>query len=168
MTFTNSRNNYYITKLFYELAPADKSTVLYTLKDQDYLGFPSLRRLYMEMEDILEYEFATKYFDGWEHWLLVANNKLIKPYITLWRTELELKVRTQALKEFMKIDTPQLKYAVNKYLLERGWKLEKKTPKDDEKTKQTIIKNAEKELSDEEIIFNKTVDQDFTRIKDLN
>lgn len=44
---------------------------VYTLKDEDYeykgQMFPSLKRIYLEMADAGEYEFATTHLLGWSH-----------------------------------------------------------------------------------------------------
>ena len=55
--------------LFLEIGYSDSA--LYTLKDNDHeyndKALPSIKRLYLEMEDVTEYEFANKYFLGWSH-----------------------------------------------------------------------------------------------------
>src|SRR3990167_1337022 len=93
--FKNASGARLTQALFYEETGADKSSVIYTLKDQDHEGFPSLYRLYIEMEDILEYEFANKYLDNWSHWEWLTQAGWFKPYVLRWRKELELKIRSK-------------------------------------------------------------------------
>ena len=121
--FRNSTNGRYLKGLFFEQTLADKSSVVYTLKDWDHEGFPSLYRLYMEMEDLTEYEFANKYLDGWEHWEMLNACEWFKPYVERWRKELTLKVQARALKALRAEAQSSSKnsFVANKFLVDRGW-----------------------------------------------
>lgn len=109
--------------LFLEIGYKDYA--VYTTKDEDYeykgKVYPSLKKLYLEMEDIVEYEFATTHLLGWAHWQrMCANRQLIK-YINEWREELELKLRSRAVKAMRdKVNTEQGINAA-KWLAEKGW-----------------------------------------------
>ena len=121
-------NSRYTKGLFLEESYEDRSTVLYTLKDVDHDGYPSLYRKYLEMADLTEIEFARAYFDGWEHWQMVCAAPWFKPFITRWRKELELTLRARALNAVKAVaDNPDHKssYDANKYLLSGNWKTEK-------------------------------------------
>lgn len=124
MNFRNPAGGpWYLRGLFFETTTADKSTVIYTLKDQDHEGFPSLYRLYLEMSDPLEYDFANTYLGGWEHWQQLTHATWFDPYITRWREELELKIRSEALirlREDAK-SSSRSAAASNRFLLEKGW-----------------------------------------------
>jgi hypothetical protein len=122
--FRNSGGQRYTNGLFYETTLADKATVLYTLKDQDHKGYPSLYRLYMEQEDLTEWEFANTYLDGWEHWTMLCSSQWFKPYAERWRHELELKLKARALNSVREVAKGggQNAYYANKFLLEGGWK----------------------------------------------
>lgn len=103
---------------------ADKSTVLYSLKDHDHEGYPSLYRLYMEMEDVTEYEFANAYFDNWEHWEMLLACKWFHPYISRWRRELDLKFKTEAIKVIrheLKEQGSKNKFQAAKMIIDRVW-----------------------------------------------
>jgi len=150
--YRNSTNSRLLNALFYETA-RDKKAVLYTLKDGDHKSYPSLYRLYMEMDDLTEYDFATTYFDGWEHWQMLCKCPWFIPYIARWREEMELRTKAKALKAIKQEAESDSKnaYSANKVLLEGGWKkdVEKKVgsgrgrPSKDEINKQTVIE-AEK------------------------
>jgi hypothetical protein len=63
--------------LFLEIGyETDKA--VYTLKDDDHthngVVYPSLKRLYLEMEDVVEYDFANTYLLGWSHWKRMNEN----------------------------------------------------------------------------------------------
>lgn len=95
--FRNSSNTRYLQGLFFEQTSADKGTVLYTLKDEDHMGYPSLYQRYMAVSDPTEYRFAQEWLDGWEHWEALCNCSWFKPYVTRWRRELALKIKSEAL-----------------------------------------------------------------------
>lgn len=120
--FTNASGAWYLLGLFWELAE-DKSTALYTLKDRDHLGLPSLYRLYMEANDPLEFVFANTFLDNYSHWVRLTECTWFKEYIARWRTELELKLRSEALNRLKSDAASQSKSAQvsNRFLLDRGW-----------------------------------------------
>lgn len=100
------------------------SNAIYTLKDVDYTYkgklYPSAKRLYLELEDPTEYEFATTYFLGWNHWQRICANKNVAEHINLWREELEVKLRSRAVK--MNIAAAKNgNYQAAKWLADRGW-----------------------------------------------
>lgn len=130
--FRTEQGVHYTKGLFYEMTLADKSTVLYTLKDQDHEGFESLFRLYMEKGDLTEWEFANEYLGGWNHWQQLCATNWFKPYVERWRHELELKIRAAALKRIQSEAKSNSKnsFTANKFLVDSGWKSkeEKKDP----------------------------------------
>jgi hypothetical protein len=97
---------------------------IYTFKDNDhfYEGkiYPSLKRLYLEAEDPTEYDFASTYLLGWRHWLRLCENKLIRKQIDEWREELEMKLRSRAVKEMIK-SAEKGGVQASKWLADRGW-----------------------------------------------
>ena len=88
------------------------------------MGFPSLYRLYMETGDITEYTFATTYLGGWSHWLELSSASWFKPYIDAWRTELETKIKSDAVKGIREEAASESKGRLTalKFLAEGGWK----------------------------------------------
>jgi len=138
----------YLEGLFYEKNRMEaRQGCHYTLKDRDHQGFESLYRLYMEMEDLTEWEFANTYLDGWEHWELLTKCTWFKPFAERWRKELELKIRGRALLQIRleaAIEDAKTQYSANKLLLEAGWK-DKETPaqKRGRPSKEEIKKEAD-------------------------
>lgn len=108
--------------MFLEVGYSDAA--LYTLKDVDheYNGkiYPSLKRLYLLEEDPTEYEFAVKYLLGWKHWQRLCENKLLRKSIDEWRAELEIKLRSRAVKEMIK-SSASGKIVASKWLADKGW-----------------------------------------------
>lgn len=110
--------------LFLELR-YQTDVALYTLKKRDYeykgKVYPSLYLLYMAIGDPTEYEFANACFENWAHWKRIRENKLITPYAEEWAEELEIKIRSEAIRS-MRIQARTDKGAASaKWLAERGW-----------------------------------------------
>jgi hypothetical protein len=103
--------------LFRELS-TNSDQVLYTLERGDN-EYPSIYRLYMETEDLTEFEFANKYFDSFAHWKRICQSPSFIPYISQWREELELKIRARALSSLIKKSKDDSSIA--KYLLDKNW-----------------------------------------------
>jgi hypothetical protein len=131
--FRNEFNQLLTRALFLEVNVTTPEQVKYTLsrfdKTLDGRTIPSLYRLYVEMADITEYEFALKYFEGWDHWQGIANSWYLKDLVAKWREEVEVKIQTEALKAIQAEAMADTKYsyAANRYLADKGWKQEAKT-----------------------------------------
>ncbi len=109
--------------LFLEIGYTDYA--VYTLKDEDYeykgKVYPSLKKLFIEMEDVGEYLFACKYLLGWDHWQRLCANKQVAEHIEKWRYELELKLRSKAIMEIKNKSKFEKGINASKWLAEKGW-----------------------------------------------
>lgn len=109
--------------LFLEIGYTEHS--YYTTKDSDYEYngklYPSLKRLYIEMEDVGEYEFANTYLLGWDHWQRLCNNKQVAKFINSWRYELELKLRSRAIQQIKAFAATDKGFQAAKWLADKGW-----------------------------------------------
>lgn len=98
--FKDSRGCYRTVSLFLELNRDDvegKHKTFFTIKDRNYKGHTSLRKMYLDMGDTEEYRFAQKAFGSWDHWTKLCDLYWFKPIITEWRKELQLKHRSEQL-----------------------------------------------------------------------
>lgn len=100
------------------------SLAIYSLKDDDHLYnnkiYPSIKKLYLELEDPTEYEFANKYLLGLKHWYRICDNKLMTDHVNQWRFELELKLRSKGIKQLIGAAGRGSQSAA-KWLADRGW-----------------------------------------------
>tara|TARA_R110000772_G_scaffold144025_2_gene253595 strand:- start:8493 stop:8981 length:489 start_codon:yes stop_codon:yes gene_type:complete len=96
---------------------------VYTLKEQDHTYkdkvYPSLKRLYLEMCDPVEFDFATEYLLGYRHWQRICENKALASHVAEWREELELKLRSQAMAQML--DMSEDSFQAVKWLADKGW-----------------------------------------------
>lgn len=87
--------------------------------------FLSLQKLYISLvpNDPTEYEFAMTIFGSWDVWQDLNRSPLLKPHISRWRKEAEVKVKSTAIKaiaEEMR-SGGRSSFGAAKLLLERGW-----------------------------------------------
>lgn len=138
-------NGRYITQgLFLEIN-YNPETAVYSLKDHDYeyqgKVFPSLRRLFLEMEDPTGYYFSQKYLWGWEHWNRILENKVLFEYIEPWTDELEVKLRAKGINAAIKLGLDNLTAA--RWLADGKWNTAKKgRPSKDDRTRERSIRDA--------------------------
>lgn len=123
----------------------DTDRAVYTLKDDDHehkgVIYLSLKRLYLEMEDLGEHEFASVHLAGWRHWQRICNNKLFAPLIDQWREELEVKMRGRAIATIAKEADSGGRSALQaaKWLADRGWKKKTGRPSNADVQRETEI-----------------------------
>ncbi len=158
----------FLTKsLFFEMVSyAEKPYVVYTLKNEDHQGYPSLRRLYLEEADPTEYDFANKYLAGWDHWKRLCESEWFKPYLESWREELELKLKSQAYKRMMQEAQDNFsknKLAANKYIIETVRRVQKNEDLGEKNTKgrpdKASVDKKALEMAEEEIKLNQDAER---------
>lgn len=156
----------YLTKaLFFEVA-FPKDYVQFTLKNEDHLGYPSLKRLFLETEDPSGYTLAVTYLDGWEHFCKLSECPWFQPYWTAWTQELEVSMRANALLRLIeesKNKNSKSYVELNRMLLNKGWVLpEERTShrKRGAPTKQEV-KDAAKEMAFKSQILDEDADRVF-------
>lgn len=152
--------------LFYETTLADKSSVVYTLKRHDHVGYPSLYRLYMEMDDLTEYNFAISYTDGWDHWEQLCECTWFKPFIAKWRREIEIKRKAHSLLQIIAVaDNPDSKesYQAQKFLISGGWK-DKNDRKGAGRPSKEEVSSAARKIAQDAHDLN----DDLARVQGLN
>jgi hypothetical protein len=162
--FRNEKNSRYTKGLFFEMTlPESRSSAIYTLKDWDHevdgVVYKSLYRLYMETNDPTEWKFATTHLDGWEHWEILCNCSWFKAYVSRWRRELELRMKSEALARIMRESKAGSResFQASRYLLEKGW--EPKDSKRGRPSKDEIAREARNVVEERE-----RLDKDFERL----
>lgn len=156
-TFKAPNGVYYTKALFFETSDPPRDYCLYTLKDQDHEGYPSLRRIYLELDDETEYLFAEKCFDGWPHFRKLLDCPWFVDYLSAWREELALRSSARALAQ-LKAKASSGDVSTNKYILEKGWD---KSDKVGRPTKAAINQKAKEMFEDSGDILD-----DFKRISE--
>ena len=115
--------------LFYELSYYDTTDVIFTTKEQDITvkgkAYVSLQQLFINMvpNDPTEYEFAMSVFGSWEVWKTISEAPQLKPFVTNWRNEVVVKVKSkaiQAIAEEMR-SNGRSSFSAAKLLLDKGW-----------------------------------------------
>ena len=154
--FRDEKNRWYTIALFYELAGQDKSRAIYTIYevDREVNGkiYKSIRSAYVNYEHIPghEYDFANTFFGGWEHWqVLLASAQKVRDLIKSWQEELEVKIKSQAVKGIISssFGTDNTAFQAQKWLSDKGWIPQKGRPKKaDIQREAKIAAGVEKEI----------------------
>lgn len=124
--FKDSMGRWFTKGLFWETcSPENKKWASYTLKDQEHEGLPSLKSLYLECADVTEYEFAKQYLGGWQHWKALKQSKWFVQHHEEWQEELEVKMRSDAIRNIALRSKDDKGYQAAKYIADKGWDLRK-------------------------------------------
>ncbi len=99
---------------------------VFTFNDEDKIYndkvYPSLKRLYLEIADPTEYEFAKTCLLGWPHWRRLKENKVLRVYFDEWAEELEVKLRSEGVMGLMDLTTSEGgNFQAAKWMAEKGW-----------------------------------------------
>ena len=136
--------------LFYELSYDKPEFVIFTLKDQDlehkgktYVSMSNLFRSLVP-QDPTEYTFAMAVFGSWYVWEVIREAPQLKVYVSRWRREADIKIKSEAIKAIAEEMNSQGRssFTAAKLLLERGW-IEKEPAS---KSKQRLVEKEEYDM----------------------
>ena len=147
--FYNQNNQLLTRALFWEIGYSENA--IYTLKDWDSTttqgkSLKSLKQLYLQENDLTEYDFARKHFVNWDHWQTVSKSWYLKDHVAKWREELEIRITTDALKMIQAeaISESKFAYNANRYLADKGWK-----PKEEKVSKKGVGRPSKASIAEE-------------------
>lgn len=137
--------------LFYELSYGNTEHVIFVLKDEDQevdgKTYVSLAKLYRSLvaNDPTEYTFALAVFGYWDIWDTIRNSTQLKPYVKKWKTEVEVKIKSEAIQIIAQEarGAGRSSFTAAKLLLDRGW-LEKEEAS---KAKAKLAAKEEEEMN---------------------
>ena len=148
--FKNDMNAYILQGLFWETQIyARNDRCLYTFAHEDIelddgRKLKSITKAYLDMSDPTEYEFACLYFDNWEHWLQIANSSGCADWVDRMRSELAVKLRSEAIKRIITHSSDEKGFQAAKWLAEKGWSKKAGRPS---KAKRTADIKEDKEIN---------------------
>jgi hypothetical protein len=152
--------------LFYELTLPEERKIMgtsWTLKENDLkadgMVYKSMKRVYLEMEDVTEYDFAMATLGSFKHWERVTESPILTKHITQWRKELNLKLKARAMRSIIKAATEDEKvsFQAMKYLADNEYL--DKTGKRGRPSKEEVNAELRKEVES-----SKTFKDDAERI----
>lgn len=97
---------------------------MYTTKPFHHHNCISLRKMYMTFQDPTEYWIAIKAFGDFAYWEALKNAGWFAPQLSMWRNELELRLKAIGLKQVVKeakLDNSKGQLQAAKYLADKGW-----------------------------------------------
>lgn len=123
---------------------------VYSLKGA--AGYPDLHDLYIEMNDPTEYAFAMAAFDSWKHFKHLESLKWFRAFLTDWRLELEVKIRSEAIRSMAITANTEGSKGVSaaKWLADKGWDKKRGRPSGEEVTRETKVQaNIQADISND-------------------
>ncbi len=103
-----------VLQLFKEFARVDvKFKPVYTLQEW--------KEVFLDCRDPSEYSVAMALLGDWDHWLEVRNHPIIKPHIDKWHSELEVKLRSEAIQQMKAHAKQPGGTAAAKWLADKGY-----------------------------------------------
>lgn len=103
-----------VLQLFKEFARVDvKFKPVYSLEE--------VKQVFLDCRDPSEYDVAMKVVGDWEHWEEIRNHPLIKPHVEKWHKELEVKLRSEAIKQMVSHSKQPGGTAAAKWLADKGY-----------------------------------------------
>lgn len=140
--FKDSGGRYLTQSLFIDYQ-YDTKYAIYTLGDEDkeYEGvlYPSLKRLYLEVADPTGYEFANTYLFNYEHWERICANKVLYAEIEKWERELEVLLRSRAIRQIMSLGYDSFQAA--KWAADGHWDTKRGRPSKAEQARERAIRD---------------------------
>lgn len=121
--------------LFFEMSDPDYREEMeteWTLKEKDHIvdgkTYRSLKKVYLEMEDVTEYEFALATLGSFVQWETLCKTTWFKEHAEQWRKELNLKLKAKGMRSIIQAATTDenLSFQAMKYLSDNQY-LEKKS-----------------------------------------
>jgi len=160
--FRDNQNRRLTKGLFVDF---DKVYGMYTLKNEDLViegkVYPSLKKLYLDYSDTTEYLFAKDFFEDLDHWNILCSMPFFLSYIAKWRTELELKLKAEALQAILK-EAKEGKYDAHKFFATKAWIDKTQDPKRRGRPTKSEIDKTARELA----FLASDVDDDLKRIRE--
>lgn len=144
--------NVAVREFFYEaVEPAERRALIdipYTLKEEDLVVgdkvYKSLKKIYLEMEDVTEFEFAMATIGSYKLWERLTKSQALREHIDQWRKELSLKLKAKALKEIVRAAAGN-SFPAMKYLADKSY-IENTTNKRGRPSKEDIQAELKKEM----------------------
>lgn len=79
------------------------------------------RKKYVELADPTGYQAAMELLGDWEHWLLIIKSPSFAPHLAQWNVELEIKLRSEGIKQLLKQCKLPTGISAAKWLAEAGF-----------------------------------------------
>lgn len=138
--------------LFKEMNSDKKYPAYFTLKDQDVDGMISMRRVYLEISDPVEYETAQVLLGDYKHWQVLCSRDWFKEHVEQWRLELEAKLDSEAVRALRKTtndDKSTSRASCARTMLEKPWRTKQSLRGRPSKDEQAgYLKRASEEISE--------------------
>ena len=141
----------YMKALFSEFCkPEERDTIMvFNLSTEDKEDSLSLHNIYISYSDPTEYQFAIEVFGSYDHWKMISESVKMKPFVAKWREELEVKLRSEAIRETISKSKIEAGFAATKWIAEAGWKPKQRQTIAQKKRQEAVEQKIEHEVEDD-------------------
>jgi hypothetical protein len=137
----------------------DPTEAIFTFKDDHHevngKTFLSARRLFVGLGDPTGYQFSQEHLGGYSHWKAFVSSPKIAPYVAEWQEELEVLLRSQAIRTVVGDAASESRSSVSsaKWLSDKGWVEKRKAgaPSREEKQRELKVHTRIKTELDDDI-----------------
>ncbi len=137
-----ANGNKLTTSLFEELV-RDDSTVKPVFKLADW------KKVYVDAGDPTGYEAAMELIGDWDHWLALMESPAFKAHVDRWNLEIEVRMRSNAVKQLIKQSRLPTGTAAAKWLAEAGFVERDKRKKKDKQDDDAAARAARSKVSED-------------------
>ena len=137
--YTDSMGRFHTKALFVETISkellAKGITPVYTLNGDP--AYNDIHKMFIASDDPTGYSFAIAAFDSWDHLQhLLKNCQWFRRHYDKWQNELEVKMRSEAIKNLVKQSKDSKGSTAAKYVAEKGWEKKRGRPSNEEVEKE--------------------------------
>lgn len=144
----------YLTQGMFLEHQYNTDVALFTLEGEhkEYKGgiYYSLKKLYLQEEDPIEYTFANRWLVDWPHWKKMQMNKWINQHILEWREELEYLLASKGI-QYVLDAAEGGNFQAAKFAAERAWSKKRGRPSNEERMKTERIEERLRSDFDEDV-----------------
>lgn len=136
-----------------------KETVAPNTRGVPPFSLADWRKVYVKHADPTEYLPAMELIGDWGHWQLVRNHPRIKPIMDEWQREVEVKLRSEAVRDMMRHAKKDGGSTAAKWIAEGGFAKRDMRKKDDKAIEEKIKEEIADHVADDAARLGLTVIQ---------
>lgn len=91
------------------------------VKFEPIYTIPQVKEMFLEARDPSEYAAAMTIVGDWDHWLMLRNHPNLKGLVDKWHEELQVKLRSEAIRDMVRHSKAQGGTAAAKWLADKGY-----------------------------------------------
>jgi len=158
--FKDKQGRWRTASLFYEsymIKELPDYSPMYTLKDTEYQGLPSIKEAYLMYKDPTGYKVAKELLGGWEHWKVLTGLKWFNAHLKAWEEELEVSLKYEGIQKLLELSRGDKAIAKDaaKFIVNKEWEVKRGRPtKEDIEKQNRISSNVNNQIESDFKLLN--------------